>query len=34
VEARTADPLDRGDLVFTVVSELVAELLGKDIDSD
>lgn len=32
VEARTADPLDRADLVFTVVSELVAELLGKDID--
>ena len=32
VEARTVDPLDRGDLVFTVVSELVAELLGKDID--
>ena len=32
VEARTIDPLDRGDLVFTVVSELVAELLGKDID--
>jgi predicted Zn-dependent protease with MMP-like domain len=32
MEARTADPLDRADLVFAVVSELVAELLGKDID--
>ena len=32
LEARTVDPLDRGDLVFAVVSELVAELLGKDID--
>jgi hypothetical protein len=32
VEARTVDPLDRGDLVFAVVSELVAELLGKDLD--
>lgn len=32
VEARTMDPLDRGDLVFAVVTELVAELLGKDID--
>jgi len=32
LEARTVDPLDRADLVFAVVSELVAELLGKDID--
>jgi hypothetical protein len=32
VEARTVDPLDRGDLVFAVVSELVAELIGRDID--
>ena len=32
LEARTADLLDRSDLVFAVVSELVAELLGKDID--
>jgi len=32
LEARAVDPIDRGDLVFTVVSELVAELLGKDID--
>jgi predicted Zn-dependent protease with MMP-like domain len=32
LEARAVDPIDRGDLVFTVVTELVAELLGKDID--
>jgi hypothetical protein len=32
MEARTTDPLDRADLVFAVVTELVAELLGKDID--
>jgi hypothetical protein len=32
LEARAVDPLDCADLVFTVVSELVAELLGKDID--
>ena len=32
LEARAVDPLDRGDLVFAVVSELVAELLGRDID--
>lgn len=32
LEARAADLVDRGDLVFTVVTELVAELLGKDVD--
>jgi hypothetical protein len=32
VEARATDVLDRGDLVFAVVAELVAELLGKDVD--
>ena len=32
VEARAADLEDRGDLVFMVVAELVAELLGRDID--
>lgn len=32
LEARAVDPLDRGDLVFSVVTELVAELLGKDIE--
>ena len=32
LEARAADPLDRGDLIFAVVTELVAELLGIDID--
>jgi hypothetical protein len=32
VEARAADLLDRGDIVFNVVTELVAELLGKDVD--
>jgi hypothetical protein len=32
VEVRAADVLDRGDLVFAVVAELVAELLGKDLD--
>lgn len=32
VEARAAGTEDRADLVFTVVAELVAELLGKDLD--
>jgi hypothetical protein len=32
VEVRAVDVLDRGDLVFAVVAELVAELLGKDLD--
>lgn len=32
IEARALDRDDRADLVFMVVAELVAELLGKDID--
>ncbi len=32
LEARALDREDRGDLVFSVVAELVAEALGKDID--
>jgi hypothetical protein len=32
VEARAADGEDRADLVFLVVAELAAELLGRDID--
>jgi predicted Zn-dependent protease with MMP-like domain len=32
LEARAADRQDRGDLVFSVVAELVAEALGKDLD--
>ena len=32
VEARAADRDDRADLVFMVVAELVAELLGRDVD--
>jgi predicted Zn-dependent protease with MMP-like domain len=32
VEARTADKSERADLVFAVVAELVAELLGRDLD--
>jgi hypothetical protein len=32
LEARAADRDDRADLVFAVVAELVAELLGRDID--
>jgi predicted Zn-dependent protease with MMP-like domain len=32
VEARAADGEDRGDLVFMVVAELVAELIGRDLD--
>ena len=32
LEARATDRQDRGDLVFSVVAELVAEALGKDLD--
>jgi predicted Zn-dependent protease with MMP-like domain len=32
VEARAGNGDDRGDLVFMVVAELVADLLGRDID--
>jgi hypothetical protein len=32
VEARAADGDDRADLVFMIVAELVAELLGRDVD--
>lgn len=32
IEARAVDREDRGDLVFMVVAELVAELLGRDVD--
>ena len=32
IEARALGREDRGDLVFAVVAELVAELLGRDID--
>ena len=32
LEARAADRDDRADLVFSVVAELVAEALGKDVD--
>jgi predicted Zn-dependent protease with MMP-like domain len=32
IEARTADKSERADLVFAVVAELVAELLGRDLD--
>jgi predicted Zn-dependent protease with MMP-like domain len=32
VEARTVSDEDRADLVFMVVAELVAELLGRDVD--
>lgn len=32
VEARAADRDDRADLVFTVIADLVAELLGRDVD--
>lgn len=32
VEARTVDREDRADLVFMIVAELVAELLGHDVD--
>jgi len=32
VEARGIDDEDRGELVFMVVAELAAELLGRDVD--
>ncbi|TAM88565.1 MAG: metallopeptidase family protein [Jatrophihabitans sp.] len=32
IEARALDTDDRGDLVFMVVAELVAQFLGRDID--
>jgi predicted Zn-dependent protease with MMP-like domain len=32
LESRAADREDRADLVFSVVAELVAEALGKDVD--
>jgi predicted Zn-dependent protease with MMP-like domain len=32
IEARASDRDDCGDLVFVVVAELVAELLGRDLD--
>jgi hypothetical protein len=32
IEARAGELEDRGDLVFMVVAELVAELLGRDLD--
>jgi predicted Zn-dependent protease with MMP-like domain len=32
VEARARDREDRGDLVFMIVAELVAEFLGRDVD--
>jgi predicted Zn-dependent protease with MMP-like domain len=32
VEARATEREDRGDLVFMVVAELVAEFLGRDVD--
>jgi hypothetical protein len=32
IEARTLDLGERADLVFAIVAELVADLLGKDID--
>ncbi|MGH8862524.1 MAG: metallopeptidase family protein, partial [Jatrophihabitantaceae bacterium] len=32
VEARAHDGEDRADLVFMVVAELVAELLGRDVE--
>jgi predicted Zn-dependent protease with MMP-like domain len=32
IEARAGEQDDRGDLVFMVVAELVAELLGRDLD--
>jgi hypothetical protein len=30
VESRAGDPDDRGDLIYTVLAELAAELLGRD----
>ncbi|MGH3494460.1 MAG: metallopeptidase family protein [Sciscionella sp.] len=32
IEARAGELEDRGDLVFVVVAELLAELLGRDLD--
>ncbi len=32
IEVRAVDRDDRADLVFMIVAELVAELLGKDVD--
>jgi hypothetical protein len=32
IEARAVDGEDRADLVFMIVAELVAELLGRDVD--
>lgn len=32
VEARAMDGAERADLVFMIVTELVAELLGRDVD--
>ena len=32
LESRAVDREDRADLVFSVVAELVAEALGKDVD--
>jgi hypothetical protein len=32
VEARAVDREDRADLIFMIVAELVAELLGRDVD--
>jgi len=32
LEARATEREDRGDLIFAVISELVAELLGKDVE--
>jgi hypothetical protein len=32
VETRARNGEDRADLVFMVVAELVAELLGRDVD--
>jgi hypothetical protein len=32
LESRASDREDRADLVFSVVAELVAEALGKDVD--
>ena len=32
LESRALDREDRADLVFSVVAELVAEALGKDVD--
>jgi predicted Zn-dependent protease with MMP-like domain len=34
VEARALDREERGDLVFMIIAELVAELLGREVDED